>query len=247
MSRITTWIDKTFYPDFKDSWDNFIFREKALKFIKSDTTILDAGAGRGSLPQMNFKVLVKKAIGVDPSEAVKSNPFVHESHVGFCDNMPFLESCSIDVAVSNNVLEHVEYPEKFLAEINRVLKPEGYLIVKTPNKYHYMVLIAHFTPTWFHVFYNNLRGRPSEDTFRTQYKINSKSDLYRIAENTGFTVEEFQLIEGRPEYLRLFVPLYILGILYERIVNLLGLNQLKIVYFAVLKKKIKFESFTEKN
>jgi SAM-dependent methyltransferase len=237
MSRITAWIDETFYPKFKHSWDNILFREKALGYISKDTILLDAGAGRGYLPQMNFKDLVKKTIGVDPSDAVKINPYLHECHVSFCDDMPYLSSNSIDLAVSNNVLEHVEYPEKFLSEINRVLKSGGIFIVKTPNKYHYMVLIARFTPTWFHTFYNNLRGRPSEDTFKTQYKINSKSDLYRIAESTGFSVEEFQLIEGRPEYLRIFAPLYLMGILYERFVNLLGLNQLKIVYFAVLKKK----------
>jgi SAM-dependent methyltransferase len=236
MSKVTNWIDHTFYPNHQDNWDNHIFREKALKLINKDTTLLDAGAGRGYLPQMNFKSLVSKAIGVDSSEAVKSNPYLHECHVSFCDDMPFLPDDSIDVVVSNNVLEHVEYPVAFLTEVNRVMKTGGVFLLKTPNIYHYMTLIARFTPTWFHTFYNNLRGRPSEDTFRTQYKINCKSDLYRIAESTGFTVIEFQLIEARPEYLRIFAPLYFLGILYERTVNFLNISQLKIVYFATLKK-----------
>ena len=32
-------------------------------------------------------------------------------------------------------------------------------------------------------------------------------------------VQDLQLVEGRPEYMRIAAPLYLLGILYERIVN----------------------------
>jgi SAM-dependent methyltransferase len=237
MSTLTNWIDKTFYPNHKDHWDNIMFREITLKYINKKTVLLDAGAGSGYLPQMNFKDVVGKAIGVDPSVEVKNNPFLHESHIGFCNDMPFLESNSIDVAVSNNVLEHVEEPNTFLKEVQRVLKPGGLYVVKTPNIYHYMALISTITPNWFHVFYNKLRGVPAEDIFPTQYKINCKKDLYDHAKKAGFTVQEFRLVEGRPEYLRIFAPFYLVGIVYEKIVNMFNLSQLKIVYFAVLKKE----------
>ncbi len=237
MSAITKWMDRNLYPSHENSWDNVIFRKMVLDHVSDETILLDAGAGSGCLPQMNFKGQVAKVIGVDPSEGVVNNPFLNEAHVGFCDNMPFLQSNSIDVAVSNNVLEHVEHPAIFLREVQRVLKPGGVYIVKTPNIYHYIPCIARITPDWFHVFYNKLRGVSADDVFPTRYKVNSKKSFNENAKKAGFSIVEFQLVEGRPEYLRIFAPFYIVGVLYERIVNALNLSQLKIVIFAVMKKE----------
>ncbi len=237
MSAITRWIDRTFYPKHQDHWDNDIFRKMVLEHVNERTVLLDAGAGSGCLPHMNFKGQVAKVIGVDPSTEVANNKYLDESHVGFCDHMPFLESNSIDVAVSNNVLEHVEHPSSFLKEVQRVLKPGGIYIVKTPNKYHYMVLLARITPDWFHVFYNKLRGVSADDVFPTRYRVNSKKSLSENAKTAGFSVVDIKLVEGRPEYLRIFAPFYVVGIAYERIVNALNLSHLKIVFFAVLKKE----------
>lgn len=39
-----------------------------------------------------------------------------------------------DVVVSFETVEHVPEPEKFLSEIQRVLKPDGLLIISTPNR-----------------------------------------------------------------------------------------------------------------
>jgi SAM-dependent methyltransferase len=236
MSQIINYLDRQFYPSHQDNWDNIMFRNLTLKHLEPNLVLLDAGAGSGFLPQMNFKDFVQKAIGVDPSPMVKENPFLHEAHIGFCNDMPYLASNSVDVAVSNNVLEHVVEVDSFLAEIYRVLKPGGVYIVKTPNRFHYMAVIASLTPTSFHKWFNRLRGVPSEDVFPTQYRINTKKALYAQAMKAGFEVDSFELVEGRPEYVRIFFPLYLLGIVYERIVNSLKLEQLKIVYFAVLKK-----------
>ncbi|TWT65049.1 class I SAM-dependent methyltransferase [Allorhodopirellula solitaria] len=237
MSKLTRWMDRAFYPSFQDKWDNQIFREIVLPHLdRSSTVLLDAGAGRGYLEHMNFRDQVRRAIGVDPSPEVKGNPFLHESYIGMCDDMPFLDSESVDIAVSNNVLEHVETPRDFLAEVHRVLKPGGLLVVKTPNFWHYMALMATVTPTWFHTKYNRWRGRPTADTFPTQYRINTRHDLYRLASQAGFCVEEFKLVEGRPEYLRIAAPLYAMGIVYERMVNCLRIDRIKIVYFATLRK-----------
>ncbi len=237
MSAITKWIDRNFYPTHEDSWDNVIFRKMVLDHANQGTVLLDAGAGSGCLPQMDFRGHVAKVIGVDPSNEVIKNPFLDESHIGFCDEMPFLPSNSIDIAVSNNVLEHVEHPEAFLKEVQRVLKPGGIYIIKTPNVYHYMPFIARITPDWFHVFYNRLRGVADEDVFPTRYKANSKRALLENAKKAGLSIVELKLVEGRPEYLRIFAPFYIVGVVYERLVNALNLSQLKIVIFAVMRKE----------
>lgn len=47
-----------------------------------------------------------------------------------CSDIP---SDTFDLVVSVEVLEHVEEDKKFVAEINRVLKPNGRFIMTTPN------------------------------------------------------------------------------------------------------------------
>jgi 2-polyprenyl-3-methyl-5-hydroxy-6-metoxy-1,4-benzoquinol methylase len=48
------------------------------------------------------------------------------------DYFPF-ENQSFDVAVCLEVLEHLENPKNVISEIFRVLTPNGYLLVSTPN------------------------------------------------------------------------------------------------------------------
>ena len=235
--KLTQSMDKTFYPKFKDNWDNDIFRELTLPYLDPQKTILlDLGAGRGSMEQMDFKNLVKSAVGVDPQDAVYSNPHIHEAHVGFGDAMPFLQSNRFDVVVSNNVLEHIEQPDKFFAEVNRVIKTGGVFITKTPNRYHYIILASSLTPTSFHKWYNKMRGRPEEDTFPTRYEANTRTDQRKYAERNGFKIDKFTMLEGRPEYLRFNFVTYTMGIVYERFINLLGLDTFKIVIFSVFRK-----------
>ncbi len=234
--KIISYFDNNLYRDYPDGWDNKIFRELTLKHLKKEDTLLDIGAGRGALPEMNFREQAKYCVGVDPDEVVKTNPYIHEAHVGFGNDMPFLTNERFDVVVSNNVLEHIDDPDNFFKEVARVLKKGGIFITKTPNLYHYMPTIARLTPFAFHDFYGRLIGRPSHDTFPTLYRANTPEKQKYYAEKAGFQIESIQVIEGRPEYLRFNVFTYAAGMLYERLVNALRLNGLKIVIFTVYKK-----------
>jgi SAM-dependent methyltransferase len=44
---------------------------------------------------------------------------------------------SFDAAVCMSILEHVPYPQKAIAELHRVLKPEGYIWVQLPFSFPY--------------------------------------------------------------------------------------------------------------
>lgn len=56
--------------------------------------------------------------------------------VGNAENMPF-EDESVDVIISNAVLEHVKNLNKVLSEIQRVLKPNGLVYIEIPFIQHY--------------------------------------------------------------------------------------------------------------
>ena len=44
-----------------------------------------------------------------------------------------IDSETIDIVLSNQVIEHIPKYEKYLLEIERILKSNGLLIISTPN------------------------------------------------------------------------------------------------------------------
>ncbi len=82
-----------------------------------------------------------------------------------------------------------------------------------------MPTIARLTPHRFHQFVNRIRGRAEADTFPTCYRANTATAVRRLAAASSLTVERLDRIEGRPEYLRMTWPTYLLGAAYERLVN----------------------------
>lgn len=238
MSALTKWMDKTLYSGFGNNWDDEIFRTAVKELIDSDSSCLDYGAGRGNVKQMNFLGMAKFVAGVDPERGVLENPNLNDAKLlDMANNVIPYPDNSFDVVFSDNVMEHVQVPAVVFKEILRVLKPGGYFLAKTPNKWHYMPVIARWTPTWFHRFYNRIRGREAIDTFPTAYKCNSKKVVEDLSRESGFGVKEIRFIEGRPEYLRLTFPTYLIGCIYERIVNSTAfLTRFRCVMIFILRK-----------
>jgi len=233
---IVNWLDKTFYPQYGDNWDNRLFREEALRHLDKDMVLLDIGAGAGIVPDMNFQGVVRQVVGVDPDERVLSNPFLDKAYVVFGESMEMIADASVDVAISCNVLEHLDNPKAFFREVYRVLKPGGLFLAKTPNKYHYVPVIARLTPDFFHKFINKQRGRKEVDTYPTRYLVNTRSDQHTCAAESGLAVMSMKYYEARPEYLRMNFLTYGLGIAFERCVNSLGLDDLKVIMISSFRK-----------
>lgn len=229
-------MDRRFYPGVPGNWDNDMFREWVLEIARPEDALLDIGAGRGALKQMDFRGVVAESVGVDPDPVVEENPFLDEAIIGGAEAMHDLRSSRFDIVVTNNVLEHVPDPEAFFAETARVMKPGARLIAKTPNLYHYMATIARFSPTSFHELVTKMRGRPVEDTFPTRYLLNTRSSFESVAADHGFEIERYLTVESRPEYLRMTPMTYLFGIAYERLVNRLNFDDLRIVIFVQMRK-----------
>ena len=105
------------------------------------------------------------------------------------------------------------------AKSREYLKPGGRFLVKTPNAWHYVTVLARLTPHRFHQWINWRRGRRGADTFPTRYRANTRTALGVLAANAGLDVASVVSVESRPEYTRISPVLYVFGRLYERIVN----------------------------
>ena len=232
------WIDARFYPTEIGAWDNARFRNVLLSLLRPSDRVLDLGAGRGRIPEMNLLGAVAEVVGIDPDPCVLDNPYLHRAvHVTDpAAPLPFASE-SFDAVVTANVLEHVQEPRSLFREVHRVLRPGGLFISKTPNRGHYVAAIATLTPHAFHEWVNARRGRDATDTYPTFYRANSRRSVRLLARQTPFEVESLQTWEGPPNYLRILPIAYPLGVLYERVVNSTEhLGDLRAVLVAVLRR-----------
>ncbi len=229
-------MDRTFYSDFQNNWDDHLFRKEILRALKPDMRLLDLGAGAGILKQMNFRGIAASVSGLDPDPRVIDNPYLDDSEIGIAEELPY-PNRSFDLVFANNLMEHVSQPERVFFEVARVLRPGGMFLFKTPNASHYVPVLARLTPEWFHKIFNKKRGRMEADTFPTLYRVNTADRVHHLAMLAGLEVPRIMLIEGRPEYLRFNPITYLLGFLYERLVNNLNcLARFRVLILAILRK-----------
>lgn len=81
MSGLIGAIDRRFYPKVERNWDDQLFRERILRHLGPDKTVLDLGAGAGIVVAMNFKGMAQKVCGVDLDPRVETNPMLDEGRV----------------------------------------------------------------------------------------------------------------------------------------------------------------------
>jgi SAM-dependent methyltransferase len=90
--------------------------------------LLDVGAGRGLL------VSLARADGLDAHGVEPFWPNPMDDHVvrGVAESLPFADA-SFDIVTCFSVIEYVERPDAALAEMGRVLKAEGRVVIAVPE------------------------------------------------------------------------------------------------------------------
>src|SRR5271165_3469591 len=108
----------------------------ALQFCDKKE-VLDVGSAEGYGSAL-LGMVAQQVFGFDPSpEAVaRASRNYRSARVSFIVGdyaaIP-LPDASVDVVVSFETLERVTNPEKFFCEVKRILRPDGLLVISTPN------------------------------------------------------------------------------------------------------------------
>jgi ubiquinone/menaquinone biosynthesis C-methylase UbiE len=157
---------------------------------------LDLGCGRQLLPdwalsleeQRRLTSRARRIVGVDLDRALFENRIVTHRVVGSGYELPFASEC-FDVVTANMVVEHIDAPGRLLAEIARVLRPAGRLIVHTTNRLHPFFLLAGLVPGAVKQrIVSRVDTRAEEDIFPTRYRMNTTRRIRALAERHGFDV-----------------------------------------------------------
>ena len=171
--------------------------------------ILVAGCGAG-----HEAALIQTILGTEV-HAVDVEDFLDESfrnwqdlhyHVASVCELPYDNSC-FDAIFYHHVIEHVDNPACSLAELSRVLKPNGWIFIGTPNRHRLISSVgAHRQSTWEPNWRNKLKD--NVDVYAARLKGSFRNEL---GAHAGFTQRELSgLLESdfsdqrwvTPDYLR---------------------------------------------
>lgn len=166
-----------------------IFYSFINSVVEDDHVVVDLGAGRGAFVESTssrylkklavFKGRCAKIIGLDVDPIVLENPLVDEAKIFKVGEPLPLDDNSVDVVFSDWVLEHVEHPDKFIAEVNRILKPGGWFCARTPNRWGMIGLAKALIPekleSW--ILSKLQPNRQEHDVFPTFYRMNSVGQI----------------------------------------------------------------------
>lgn len=229
MSELRSW-ETQFYPEARfggfthvDGTINFFTRVNAL--LEADSVVLDVGCGRGEYAQDPVKARrdlrllrgkCRSVIGIDVDRGADVNPATDEFRVIEGPAWP-VANASIDLCLCDHVVEHITDPELFFAQCRRVIRPSGFLCIRTPNAFGYVAIAARLVPNGLHgrALHSAQPGRKEEDVFPTLYKCNTRRKLRNMLSRNHFDSAIFTY-EAEPAYLSFSKLAYRMGVAHQR-------------------------------
>lgn len=212
-----------------------------------EKTFLDLGCGRGwymysdeasaegIIKQLrNFKGRVKKVIGIDVDKNAATNPALDEFRLLVLGKPWPLEDNSIDICVCDYVVEHITDVTFFFSELTRILKKDGVVCIRTPNKFGYVAVASSLVPNSLHkkLLKKVQPTREEKDVFPVAYECNSKKKFLRLFKEYGFEGYVFYY-EAEPNYLKFSYGSFALGYYLHKLLP----GNFKNTLFAFGKKK----------
>jgi SAM-dependent methyltransferase len=226
MSYQLQYYPETAFGGFTRMDGTIAFYVRVNALCTESSTVLDFGCGRGRQFEDQVKTRrdlrmlkgrVARIIGLDVDPDAASNPGIDEFHLLATPGWP-IPDASIDVCLADAVLEHVAEPDVFFAECRRVLRPGGYVCIRTPNAWSYAGIAARLLSNRLHgtILSRVQENRKEVDIFPTFYRCNSIRRLRRHLAWHGFQHVVFGH-EAEPAYLSFARAAYWLGTVHQAI------------------------------
>jgi SAM-dependent methyltransferase len=220
------WAGARFYgPPYVDTAEMLYGEIRAA--IKPADVVLDAGAGPWiARPIKRLRGLAAKVCGIDVDEAVLRNTALDEARVVRKGEPWPYPDATFDLVFSDYVLEHLETPAEYLAEVRRVLKPGCPFYFRTVNAWHPVSGCWRVLPfslqSWL-VRKVQARLDGAHDPYPTYLRANSRGRLRRLLRESGFAAVDVRTREEPPTYLAGLGRLSLIGVAWERLANRFGI------------------------
>jgi SAM-dependent methyltransferase len=154
-------------PEEAIPWLGRLRAQKFSTFIRSEDVVLEYGVGAGwNLAQLRCR----RKLGFDVADGVEA--VVRASGIEFVADTKVIAGETADVVLCHHTLEHVLHPPEALAEMRRLLKPQGQLLLYVPLEREAR-------------YERFLRDEPNHHLYSWNVQT-----LGNLVEETGFTVTQ---------------------------------------------------------
>ena len=138
------WTGERYLPEISGEMAlEHLHRYAMAKELAGGKIVLDIASGEGYGSRL-LSEAASHVFGVDLSTAAvehSNRKYGRENlefRVGSCAEIP-LASHSVDLVVSFETIEHHDQHEEMMGEIKRVLRPDGLVIISSPEKHEYSI------------------------------------------------------------------------------------------------------------
>ena len=195
-----------------------LFERAVESRLSARTVLLDAGSGRTVPVLRQYLGRAARLIGIELVEFTDVPPGIETYNTDLA-HLPLPDGV-VDIIMSRSVFEHLADPAAVYQEFSRVLRPGGVIIFLTANMWDYGTLVARIVPNRFHArIVSKVEGRAEEDTFPTEYRTNTRSDVDRLAGQAGLKVLGFEYLGQYPNYLMFNGALFFIGMCFEKLTS----------------------------
>jgi SAM-dependent methyltransferase len=173
------------HRDRRDEGD-FVFVPERIPLFKAaigqGKRVLDLGCRSGALTRHFLEGNSVVGLDVDTAALQKAAALgIEPVHANVEEPLPF-DDASFDAVVAGELFEHLQFPDALVAEIRRVLRPDGLLVGSVPNAYRVQSRLRF------------LRGRAPEDD-PTHLRMFSPAALRALLD--GFENVQLAYVGGR--------------------------------------------------
>jgi SAM-dependent methyltransferase len=221
VSRFAEYLLRRYYKPEQHPHPYQVYERKIETHVSPATVILDAGCGRSAPTLAKYRNRGKRLIGVD---LVDFRDVPSDITTLQCDltRIPLPDN-SVDLIISQSVFEHLVEPQPVYQEFARIMRPGGIVIFLTANMWDYGTAVARLVPNKYHArIVAAVEGRPEEDTFPTEYKTNTRTDIGNLARGANLEVASLEYLNQYPNYFMFSGILFFFGMLYERLTSAVG-------------------------
>lgn len=176
------------------------FYQIALDYIRTDSIVLDVGSGNGSFPKYckrdDFFLLEGNIESVEFLKKEYMNVYL-----GKLPNIPF-ENDFFDLVHCSHLIEHLQPNEvyEFLKEADRVLKPNGIIVISAPLLWSYFYDdLSHVKPYNPYIFIKYMCNNDLDNL--TRRKISKNYIVDRLEYRYSNDYSRFNIFNLKPKNL----------------------------------------------
>ncbi len=170
------------------------------RYVGAEDVVVDLGCGSGTMGE-RLRQRGATVLGIDLDErefALDRYPELNFVK-GTLYDLPFRSGLA-DFVMSRWVFEHLDDPGAAIAEVQRILKPNGLALIIVPNVLHPVMMLSRFVPLRFKQWMlYALDGIKEKSVMATYYRVNTEGALDRHFHAGGFEKVAF-VYSADPSY-----------------------------------------------